>query len=459
MMKVRFNERGLHMGILGFLLGLFLGVSITVGATFEDPAHRYLDYFHRVYQIIRTEAVDLPSNKDLFYGAIQGMIKSLDDPFSRFLDEKETESLKEMTTGKFVGVGIEITQHNGDIVVVTPMEDTPAMRAGIRSGDVIAKIDGEAIKDKNLTDIIKMIKGVPGSRVKLSVRREGFDSLIDYDLERAAIKVNSVDYGMMDTGSIGYIKIKNFGSDTSTDVRKALDDFNRRKAKSIIVDLRYNPGGLLSAAVEVSSLFLSKGSVVVSTKGRDASSERIFRSEIDPVCNLPLVVLVNRGSASASEIFSGAMRDNKRGKLLGEKTFGKGSVQKTFSLDKDIGVAVTVAKYYTPSGELIHHKGIAPDYPVLVPDISKEDMEGLKKIDEGKILESYVTRSLNYDAVSRAGFRKILDDKKITLSERTANIALKNKISEFRKRPLYDIEFDTQLSAAVQKIGEMQGVK
>ena len=451
-MKGRITERGLHLGILGFLLGLFLGISVTVGATLEDPAHKYLDYFHRVYQLIRTEAVDLPSNKDLFYGAIQGMIKSLDDPFSRFLDEKETESLKEMTTGKFVGVGVEITQRDGDIVVVTPMDDTPAMRAGIRSGDIIAKVDGDSIKDKNLTDIIKKIKGEPGSRVKLSVKREGYDSLIEYDLERTAIKVNSVDYGMIDTGSAGYIKIKNFGTDTATDVHKALDEFNRKKAKSVIVDLRYNPGGLLSAAVDVSSLFLPRGSVVVSTRGREASSERVFKSENEPVCMLPLIVLVNKGSASASEIFSGAVRDNKRGKLLGEKTFGKGSVQKTFSLDKDIGVAITVAKYYTPSGELIHHKGIAPDYTVVMPELSKEDQDGLRQIEKDKILESYVTKNMNYDSASKDGFRKLLADKKIILSERTSHLLLKNRLNELRRRQLYDLEFDTQLSSALEKI-------
>jgi len=443
--------------MLAFLTGLFMGINFSFTASAEEPAHKYLEYFHKVYQIIRTDYVDIPETKNVFYGAIQGMIKSLDDPFSRFLDEKSFSDLKEMTTGKFVGVGIEITVRDGEVVVISPIDNSPAMHEGVIAGDVITRVNDKPIKGMKLSSIIKMIKGLPKTKVRFSIRREGYDNLLDYEIERAPIKIKSVEYSTISDTGIGYIKIKSFGSETSRDVEKALKSFNRQKTDRVIVDLRYNPGGLLTAAIKVSDLFLKKEYVIVSTRGRKGSvKERIFKSKNNPVYMGKLMVLVNKGSASASEIFSGAIRDNKRGKLIGEKTFGKGSVQKSFNLDERVGVAITIAKYYTPSGELIHKKGIKPDYSVPVKRFSDSDRENIRLMNKKKFWDKFVSKDMVYNSESKGKFRKFLKNNNIKLSSETGNLLLKNRIFRYKKRPLYDLEFDNQLVSAIGKITKVR---
>ena len=448
----KLKERNLHIVVVAFFLGTFLGFNVTFLEAAKEPAHRYLDYFHQVYQVLRTEYVDAPSTKDLFYGAIRGMIKSLDDPFSRFLDEESLGQLKEMTTGKFVGVGIEITVRDSEVVVISPIADSPAMDAGIQAGDIIEKVNEKPIKGKKLTEIVKMIKGLPQSSVDLSVRREGFDEPLHFKIKRAPIKIKSVQFAVLDGTNIGYIKVKSFGTETTGDVKKAIDDLKKKNVEKIIMDLRYNPGGLLTAAVGLSDLFLDKEQVIVSTKGRNGKNERVFKSQNDPLAKGPLVVLVNKGSASASEIFSGAIRDNKRGTLMGEKTFGKGSVQKTFSLDENVGIAVTIAKYYTPSGELIHKKGIKPDVKVSYRDLTKEEKKALGRINKEKLLDAFVKKGTLYDEKTKKEFQAFLKKKNIAMSDWTANLVLKNKVYQYKKRPLYDLEFDSQLTKAMETL-------
>lgn len=453
-MLKKIKERSAYFLFLSFLVGLILGLNLTVVRSAEEPAHRYLDYFHQVYQTLRTEYVEEPDTKELFYGAIQGMITSLDDPFSRFLDDSAFDELKEVTTGQFVGVGIEVTVQDGEIVVITPIDDSPAMRAGVHSGDVIVKVDNIEIKGKNLQDIVKLIKGKPKSKVLLQVRREGFNDFIDFELERSPIKIKNVDFAMIDGTTIGYIKIKSFGSDTGKDVAAALKALQKNSADRYIVDLRYNPGGLLTAAVELSDLFLEKGKVIVSTRGRKGGEEEnIYKADSIPVCTGELIVLVNKGSASASEIFAGAVRDNKRGKLLGEKTFGKGSVQKTFQLDDNIGVAITVARYYTPSGDMIHKKGIMPDYAVEQEKITPEDLASIKIINTKKLIEKY-SDAKEYNDETKAAFREYLAKNDIKISGRVANSLLKDHLWAHKKRPVYDMEFDDQLVNAVTKLNK-----
>ncbi|MCP4134190.1 MAG: S41 family peptidase [bacterium] len=451
----RLKERNFHLLLLAFFIGYFLGINVSYTASATEPTQKYLNYFHQVYQIITKDYVDTPQNKDLFYGAIQGMIKSLDDPFSRFLDEKSYASLREMTTGKFVGVGIEITIRDGEVVVISPIEDSPAMKAGILSNDIIMKVNKTVIKGKKLPEIVKLIKGLPKTKVTLFVKRQGFSDLLEFEIKRAPIKIKSVDSGIIKDNNVGYIKIKNFGSDTVRDTVKALKTFNGKKIDNVIVDLRYNPGGLLTAAIDLSDLFLEKGKIIVSTKGRKGSGiEEKFNSMNDPVYTGEMIVLVNHGSASASEIFSGAMRDNKRCKLLGEKTFGKGSVQKTFNLDKRIGVAITIAKYYTPSGEMIHKKGIKPDIKVEVKKLSKEDKASLNKIYKEKLLDKFVIKGMIYNAETKNKLKAYLEGKKIKLSDKTTNFILKSKINRYKKRALYDLEFDNQLVSAINKLNK-----
>lgn len=450
----KIKERKFHLLVLAFLIGLFLGMNFSFVVSAEEPAHKYLDYFHQVYQIIRSDYVDTPQTKNIFYGAINGMIQALNDPFSRFLDEEAFAELKEETTGEFVGIGIEITVKEGEVVVISPIEDTPAMKAGIRAGDIITRVDGKAIKNKELNEIIKMIRGVPHSKVKITVKREGFDEPMDLDVERVAIKIDTVNYDIIKDTKIGYLKVKVFSSDTGRDIEKAIKFFNGKGVNKMVVDLRWNPGGLLDMAIRISDFFLDKDKVIVSTRGREGSGNvKEFRSTNGPLYKGELVVLVNKGSASASEIFSGAIKDNKRGRLVGEKTFGKGSVQKFFNLSENTGVTLTIARYFTPSGVSIHGKGIVPDVVVPLEDISEKDKKKISILYKEKLMDQFLKTHREYTEGARSEFNNFLKEKNIIISARSANFILKNEIFRYSKRPLYDLEFDNQLGKALGLLG------
>ena len=451
----RIRERRLHLFVLVFLAGLFMGVNVSFNLKAEEPSHVYLDYFHQVFQLVRTEYVENIDVKNLFYGAIRGMVQSLNDPFSRFLDEEGFAELKEETTGKFVGVGVEITVRDGDIVVISPIEDTPAMRAGLRAGDIITKVNNVAIKNKNISETVKMIRGLPHTRVTLTVVREGLDEPLNFEIERAPIKIETVRLDILKEHGIGYIKIKTFSAETTREVEKALTELNKKGLGKLIIDLRWNPGGLLDKAISVSELFLDKGKVIVSTRGREGTGNvKEFLSEKSPLYRGRLVVLVNKGSASASEIFSGAMRDNNRGKLVGETTFGKGLVQKFFNLNENVGVTLTIAKYYTPSGASIHGKGITPDYQVPSEGFSEADKKNVGIILKDRLVEEFVKTHKSYDEGSRGEFIEFLNRKKLPISEKSANYLLKTEIFKYAKKAAYDLEFDSQLKKAIEVVNE-----
>ena len=451
----RIKERKLHLLILVFLAGLFMGINFSYTLRAGEPAHTYLDYFHQVYQILQAEYVDPVETKNVFYGAIRGMIQSLNDPFSRFLDETDYTELKEETSGKFVGVGIEISMKDGQIVVISPIEDTPAMKAGIKPGDIITKINNTDIKDKNLTDIVKMIRGLPHTKVELAVLREGFSDPLHFELERAPIKIETVSYDTLGDYKTGYIRVKIFSSDTARELEKALENFNTKGIAKLIIDLRGNPGGLLDQAISMSNLFLDKGRIIVSTRGREGSGNvKEFLAEKEPLYRGRLVVLVNRGSASASEIFSGAMKDNNRGKLIGEKTFGKGSVQKFFNLNEDVGVTLTIAKYYTPSGISIHGKGIVPDVVVSADTFPEADRKNIAVIMKEKLVEEFAKTHKGDTSANRRDFMQFLKDKNLGISERSAAYLFKSESLRYSKQPLYDLEFDTQLKKAIETVNE-----
>jgi carboxyl-terminal processing protease len=450
-MLKKLKERHLHLLLLAFVTGLFIGINVSFLSSAVEPAHKYLDYFHRVYQLILTDYVDETQPKELFFGAIRGMMTALNDPFSRFLDEKSYEELKEMTTGKFLGVGIEITIRDGLVVVVSPLDDSPAMRAGIAPGDVITRINDKPTNGMKLEKIEKTIRGLPKSMVRLQIKREGYNEPLEFDLERAPVKISSVDYEIIKNSNIGYLRIKNFGSDTTKDATKALKFFNGKGIAKIIIDLRNNPGGLLTSSIEISELLLDRGKTIVSTRGKEGSGRvQIFKSQSSPLYKGDVIALVNGGTASAAEILSAAIRDNGRGKLLGSVTFGKGSVQKSYNLDETIGVAITVAKYYTPSGELIHKKGIKPDYDIPPEKVSESDMKYMKIARDKKLVEEFGKKDMDYTPELKESFQKFLTKNGVILSDKTANFLLKDWIYRFKKKQLYDLEFDTQLTEAIK---------
>jgi len=450
-MSKRKSDRKLHLIVIAFATGLFLGINFSYIASAGESAHKYLGYFHRVYQIVSTQYVDEPDNKNLFYGAIRGMLSSLGDPFTRFMDEKSNAQFNQMISGKFVGIGVEIAIRNGEMIVVTPIENSPAMRAGIEPGDVITQVNNETIKGRKFEEVLTKIKGVPGSKVKVHIKRENYPEELVYDIERAPIKIKSVKYGIIEKDNVGYLKIKSFGSETAGDAKEAIKYFRSKKITKMVIDVRQNPGGLLPAAVQISDMFLDKGKVIVSTKGRTGNAV-VYKAKNPMMFPGKIIVLVNKGSASASEILSGALRDNDRAMLLGEKTFGKGSVQVKHNLDKDISVAVTTARYYTPSGAMIHKKGIKPDYDVKFFDLPKNDEKGLQKLYIEKLLNKFVNTKTKYNDETRSKFLALLKDKKINISEKTAFFALKREINKYKKKALYDLEFDFQLKAALKKL-------
>jgi carboxyl-terminal processing protease len=454
-MQKNIKERKLHLLVLAFALGLFLGINASFLLSASEPAHAYLDSFHQLYQYILTYYVDPPKTKDVFYGAMKGMITSLNDPFSRFLDEDSYAELKEDTSGEFVGVGIEITVKDGEIIVISPIEDTPAMKAGIKAGDVIYKVNDTAVKNKNLPDIIKLIRGLPHSKVKLNVRREGFDTPLEFEIERAPIKTRSVSYDIIKGHGCGYLKIKIFSAETARETEKALTFFKENNIDRIIIDLRWNPGGLLDGAIKIADFFLDKGKTIVTTKGREgAGTAKASLAMNDPIYTGKIVILVNKGSASASEILSGAIRDNDRGRLIGEKTFGKGSIQKLLNLTDTTGVTLTVAKYYTPSGASIHGKGISPDIVIQAESVPEGDRKNMNVIVRDKVVEKYVKENREYNSENRAKFIAHLKEKGLAVSEKTANYIFKTEVSRYSKQSLYDLEFDTQLNRAIEAVNE-----
>jgi carboxyl-terminal processing protease len=374
-----------------FLLGTVTGACLTLAVTASpgtswvaaakaaarSDAYTQLNLFGNVFERIKTSYVEKPDDSKLMEGAINGMISAL-DPHSRYMNEKGWSDMQETTHGEFGGLGIEVTMEDGLVKVVTPIDDTPAARAGMLSGDVITQIDDEQIQGLTLEQAVSRMKGPANSKIRLKVARKGAAVPLDIAIVREIIRVRPVRY-RTEGGDIGYIRISRFNEQTTDGLKKAIASINKEipsdKLAGYVVDLRNNPGGLLDQAVSVSSAFMSRGEVV-STRGRTPEETQRFAARGGDITKgKPLVVLINGGSASASEIVAGALRDHKRATLIGTRTFGKGSVQTIIPLGAGNGaLALTTARYFTPSGRSIQAQGIAPDVEVLqdVPD----DMKG-----------------------------------------------------------------------------------
>ncbi|CAD5376648.1 Carboxy-terminal-processing protease [Pseudomonas sp. OF001] len=332
--------------------------------------------FAEVLERIKTAYVEPVDDKTLLENAIKGMLSNL-DPHSAYLEPEDFQELQESTSGEFGGLGVEVGQEDGMLKVVSPIDDTPAARAGIEAGDLIVKIDGQPTKGWSLMQAVDKLRGKPGSPIVLTLVREG-GKPFDVRLERAVIKVRSVKSELLEKG-YGYLRITQFQINSGEEVGKALARLkkdNGGKLKGLVLDLRNNPGGVLQAAVEVSDHFLDDG-LIVYTKGRIANSELRFSADkADASENVPLVVLINGGSASAAEIVAGALQDHKRGVLMGTDSFGKGSVQTVLPLTNERALKLTTALYFTPSGRSIQAQGIVPDIVVERGKVTREDSQG-----------------------------------------------------------------------------------
>ncbi len=372
------NSKIILLSALIFLIGVTIGLSQSNKVpALSASVYDELRLFSDVLGLVQKDYVEETKSKDLIYGAIKGMLETL-DPHSGFMPPETFKEMQAETRGRFEGLGLEITMKDGILTVVAPIEDTPAFKAGILAGDQIIRIDGEPTKTLTLMDSVKKMRGPKGTQVTITIMREGFAKPRDFTLTREVIPVRSVRYELLDH-QFGYIRISQFQEKTDSEFAKAmksLEEESKGELKGLILDLRNNPGGLLDQAVKISDHFIDSG-VIVSIEGRREEQKQKFLAHSQGTLpRYPLVVLVNGGSASGSEIVAGAIQDHHRGIILGTQTFGKGSVQTILPLKEGAGLRLTTARYYTPSGRSIQAKGIAPD---VIVKLSKPEEEKEKE--------------------------------------------------------------------------------
>lgn len=353
--------------------------NIAISSDAEVPTEK-IQQFVDVYKKIKEQYVDEVDDASLFNYAIEGMVTKL-DPYSDYLSKDDFSELKIGTTGRFGGIGIEITMEDGFVKIISPIDDTPAQRAGLKSGDLVIEVEGVSLKDKSINDAVKLMRGEPGTKVSVKVLREKEDAPLDFELTRQIIVSKGIKTEIFN-GEFGYLRLSSFQSNSTANVRKAIYDLRKKTGNmmvALILDLRNNPGGVLGAAVGISDLFLKSGKIVY-TKGRTNNSDlEYYANSEDILEGLPLYVLINGGSASASEIVAGALQDHKRAIIYGEKSFGKASVQSIQEMIDGSALKLTTAKYYTPNDRHIHGNGISPDVIVEYEEL-KTPFESLPKL-------------------------------------------------------------------------------
>lgn len=396
------NKKSVFVLSLGVMLGIFIGLcssvlaernkALPVTSDTETLPFEDLRTFTEIFGRIKRDYVEPVPDKKLLEDAIRGMLSGL-DPHSAYLIAEEYQELKEGTSGQFGGLGIEVTMENGFVKVVSPIDDTPAQRAGIKTGDLIVRLDDKPVKGMALADAVKLMRGEPGSKILLTIVREGAEAPLKITLVRDVVKVKSVKSRLLEK-NYGYVRISSFQSGTGESLKEALATLKKENTgnlKGLVLDLRNNPGGVLNAAVEVSDAFLKSG-LIVYTEGRIENSEMRFNAAPDDLIDgAPMVVLINAGSASASEIVAGALQDQKRAIIMGEKSFGKGSVQTILPTSNGAAVKLTTARYYTPSGRSIQAEGIEPDIALKnlkLEAIDKSDFKPVKEADLSHHLEN-----------------------------------------------------------------------
>jgi len=381
------------MGI-GVLLGIVFGLTLTLGHNVWAGKQKVaslpledLRVFTDVYARIKQDYVTEVDDSMLIENAIRGMLSGL-DPHSSFLDEEQFRELQIGTSGEFGGLGIEVGMENGFVKVIAPIDDTPAERAGVKAGDLIIRLDGKSVKGLALEEAVKLMRGKKGSKIDLTILREGEDSPLNIIITRDVIRVRSVRSRILEPG-IGYVRISNFQSKTTRGLLDAVESLkkkNKGELKGLVLDLRNNPGGVLTGAVGVSDAFLKDNKLIVYTEGRVEDSElRYNASTGDSINGAPLVVLINQGSASASEIVAGAMQDHNRATILGTTSFGKGSVQTILPLKENAALKLTTARYYTPAGRSIQGEGIVPDVLLQVEDDGEDEIKSFNMLSEADL--------------------------------------------------------------------------
>ncbi len=372
---------------LGFLVGYdnWIGFRPPLGIFNQLKGHsKSVDFsrFWQVWNTIQDKYAGETDNQKMLNGAISGMVSSLDDPYTMFMPSELNSQFREDLSGHFDGIGAEVSSKDGSIIIVAPLEGSPAKKSGLLPQDIVLKIDGKSTEGMTVEQAVAKIRGKKGTEVKLTITREGLDQPKEIKVTRNTIKIESVKWEMKE-GDIAYIKVTQFGEDTMGLMEKAIDNIKAKNAKAVIVDMRSNPGGLLDVAIDMTSMFIKNG-VVVQRKYKDGHIEKDYTTLSQNISKTKLYVLIDGGSASASEIFAGAIQDSKRGTLIGEKTFGKGSVQDLTELADGSSIKVTIAKWLTPKGREIDKKGIEPDIEVKASDDENKDAVLDRALEEAK---------------------------------------------------------------------------
>ena len=429
------------------------GQSVLPGTNQPQQTRRYHSLMQNVFNFIQNHYVEEVDPQVLFEGAMNGMFTALEDPYSTFLTESDMKDMADTTQGSFGGVGLNITQSVGPrpdgkprfVEVVSPIEDTPGWRAGISPGDFIIEIDGTPTDTLTMDEVLSRLRGTPGMDVRLVIQR-GERMEFPVTLTRAIIEVPTAKYAMID--DTAYLKLLTFTPMTVGRAREAIGEFRTSNYKSLILDLRNNYGGLLNSAVDISSLFL-EGGLVVRTKSRIPSENRDFnamRATLVPA-NIPIIVLINKGSASASEIVAGALKDRGRAYLVGENTFGKGSVQQIYPLENS-GFKITTAHYYTPSDVNIDKIGIPPDREVKFPEYTEEDAIKMNELINANRIPEFARQNPQADAAQIEEFANTLEQEyhlNLSLLKRM----IRNELNRTSFAPVYDLEYDVQLQEAI----------
>lgn len=448
--------------IFASFLVLFLATSCFAQSSVKNnnklSSYQYMREINKVFDIVQQNYVDELDPKILYEGAIKGMLDAIGDPYTVYLDPNYMRDLNDTTEGSFGGVGLSISkavestaENPAYVEVQSPIEDTPGARAGIQAGDLIIAVNGMPTPDMTMNEVLGVLRGRVGEPVTLSIRR-GANMNFDVTLIRELIEVPTVKYGMI--GKTGYVRLIQFTPETPHRVREALESFEKNHYENLIIDLRDNPGGLITSVAEIADMFIENGPIV-STKSRLTFENNVYsasqKATVSSVKNKPIVVLINKGSASASEILSGALKDYHLALLVGDRTYGKGSVQKVLPLTSIDGMKLTVARYYTPSDTNIDKIGIPPDVEVKFPVLSEAAEKAYVEMVKEKVIETYVEAHPKMSEKEISAYASTLD-KKYPLGERLLRRLIRNEVNRLEPAPLYDLDYDIQLEKALEII-------
>ena len=423
----------------------------------KASSFQYMRKINSVFDFVQQNYVDEIDPVVLYEGALKGMFEALGDPYSVYLDSDYMRDLTDTTEGSFGGVGLTISkpvestpEKPAYVEVASPLEDSPGAKAGIRAGDLIVAVEGRPTSELTMNEVLGLLRGEVGTPVTITILR-GTNMRFDVRLVRALIEVPTAKYGMIEGTKIGYVRLIEFTPETPIRFQDALDSFEENGYKSLIIDLRDNPGGLINSVVDVADKFIDKG-VIVSTKSRIAIENMEFKASKDKTTarkNIPIVVLINKGSASASEILSGALKDYKMAYLVGENTYGKGSVQQVRQLSDTDGFKLTMARYYTPSDVNIDKIGIPPDLEITnMEALTKEQEENYVKLVEDRVIEKLVEDNPEMTEKQIAENAKVIsNDTKI--DARIIRKIIRNQVTKY-STPLYDLDYDLQLNEAIK---------